>query len=465
MKIRIQVTIESDVSDGGVVDEIACLERGALGPETLGLTLAEARELLAGVQQVMVREQVAEYVEQQRTCAQCGHRRGCKHNRHLVYRTLFGKLKLLSPRLYTCACQSQEKRSFSPVARLLTDRTAPELLYLQTKWASLMSYGLTVDLLEEVLPLRANTRSVHRHLHQVAERSEQELGEEQVFFIEGCQREWDELPSPDGPLVVGIDGGFVHARDGDRRKAGPFEVIAGKSIPYEGQARCFALVHGYDQKPRRRLFDVLRSQGLQANQAITFLSDGGDTVRDLQFYLSPQAEHILDWFHLTMRITVLRQTAKGIPTSHEQAHPGTLDEQLERVKWFLWHGNIFMALSVLEDIEFLLEGAIDDGPVCARLYERVREFAAYILTNRAFIPNYGDRFRYGERIATGFVESTVNQVVAKRFEKRQQMRWTQRGAHLLLQVRVKVLNDEWRDTFCRWYPRMAPHEASVPLAA
>jgi hypothetical protein len=31
-----------------------------------------------------------------------------------------------------------------------------------------------------------------------------------------------------------------------------------------------------------------------------------------------------------------------------------------------------------------------------------------------FIPNYGERYRHGERISTGFVESTVNQVVSKR---------------------------------------------------
>jgi hypothetical protein len=41
-----------------------------------------------------------------------------------------------------------------------------------------------------------------------------------------------------------------------------------------------------------------------------FLSDGGDTVRDLQLYLNPQAEHLLDWFHLVMRLTVMQQTAK-----------------------------------------------------------------------------------------------------------------------------------------------------------
>ena len=32
-----------------------------------------------------------------------------------------------------------------------------------------------------------------------------------------------------------------------------------------------------------------------------FLSDGGEDVRNLQLYLNPQAEHLLDWFHVTMR--------------------------------------------------------------------------------------------------------------------------------------------------------------------
>jgi hypothetical protein len=71
------------------------------------------------------------------------------------------------------------------------------------------------------------------------------------------------------------------------------------------------------------------------------------------------------------------------------------------------------------------------------------------------IPNYGDRYRYGEMISTAFAESTVNQVVSKRMVKKQQMRWTRRGAHLLLQVRTQVLNGDWRDTFCRWYPSMS----------
>ena len=62
--------------------------------------------------------------------------------------------------------------------------------------------------------------------------------------------------------------------------------------------KCFAFVQTYDEKPKRRLFELLQSQGLQMNQQIEFLSDGGDTVRDVQLYLSPEAEHLLDWFHL-----------------------------------------------------------------------------------------------------------------------------------------------------------------------
>ena len=87
-----------------------------------------------------------------------------------------------------------------------------------------------------------------------------------------------------------------------------------------------------------------------------------------------------------------------------------------------------------------------------KLLKSVGEFRHYIEANRAFIPNYGDRYRHGERIATSFAESTVNQVISKRMVKKQQMRWTERGAHLLLQVRTRVLNEDLRATFERWYP-------------
>jgi hypothetical protein len=68
-------------------------------------------------------------------------------------------------------------------------------------------------------------------------------------------------------------------------------------------------------------------------------------------------------------------------------------------------------------------------------------------------------------ISTAFVESTVNRVISKRFVKKQQMRWTKKGAHLLLQVRTQVLNEDLRPTFERWYPTMTSTDVSATMAA
>ncbi len=413
MRIRVQVIIESDQEAGPAhVEEVACFERGVLTPETLGLRLDEAKQVLAGVQQVMAVQQVEDYVEQ--------------------------------------------KRSWSPVAALFSERSTPELLCQEVRWASLLSYGLTVKLLGDLLPMehQLSTSNISRHAHQIAERCEQELGDEQPSFIEGCPDQWYTLPEPAVPLTVSLDGGYVHARSKTQRKDGSFEVIVGKSVTGEGVTTSFGLVSGYDTKPRRRLFEVLQAQGLQMNQAITFLTDGGDTVRDLTEGHSPQASHILDWFHITMRLTVLNQMAKGVAVQHKGEE---FEKELERVKWLLWHSNLYKVLQVLEGLELDIDA--ETSPEARKLARTLYEFDHYIRTNQSSIPNYGDRYRNGEAISSAVAESSVNQIVSKRFVKKQQMRWTRRGAHLLLQVRTRVLDDTLTATFQRWYPGMETGES------
>ena len=102
----------------------------------------------------------------------------------------------------------------------------------------------------------------------------------------------------------------------------------------------------------------------------------------------------------------------------------------------LWHGNIPHALKQIDNLEDDLEMLEENPANKKKMLKVVREFRTYIDANQAFIPNYGDRYRHDEIISTSFVESTVNYVISKRFVKKQQMRWTQRGAHLLLQTRV-----------------------------
>ncbi len=333
------------------------------------------------------------------------------------------------------------------------------MLYLETKWASLIPFARVADLLKDVLPVgdSLNQETVRNHLQATAARIEQELGEErQLNLFEGSEEEWEQQSLPDGPMTVGIDGGYVRAA----HKQGWFEVIAGKSVVAfrreEGAeappAKCFGFVQTYDNKPRRRLWELMKSQGLQENQQVVFMSDGGENVRRMQEYLHPFSEHLIDWFHITMRLTVLQQQTKGLKEESPQAGDD-ISKRLESVKHLLWHGNTEEALERLVNLimDLRLIQARSAGAV--KVADGVTEFETYIRNNCEFIPNFGERRRQGETISTAFVESTINQVVSRRFVKKQQMAWTLRGAHLLLQTRTKVLNNELDQVFRGWYPQ------------
>ena len=118
MRLKVQVTLESCGGESETV-EVARLERGSLRPETLGLSLAEARAVLAGLEQTLVERQAAEFVAQAQRCSRCGWPRACKGHHRIVFRTPFGKLKLDSPQLYHCRCECPERKRFSPLAELL----------------------------------------------------------------------------------------------------------------------------------------------------------------------------------------------------------------------------------------------------------------------------------------------------------------------------------------------------------
>lgn len=253
MKLTVQVVVhpDDDAEDSPEVRDVFSLDRDDLAPDTLGLQLSEARDLLAVVQDTVVEQQVHHAVTARAACPHCGRSRRHKDTRTIVVRSLFGTLRLPSPRWWHCDCQEQPTRTFQPLAELLPERTTPELAYLQARFAGLVSYGLTAKLLGELLPLerRLHPAAVRRMVHTVADRLESELGEEQPSFIDPCQRDREELPRPDLPIVVGLDGGYVHSSQRRSRTDGWFEVIAGKAVPAEGQATCFGYVQTYDTNP------------------------------------------------------------------------------------------------------------------------------------------------------------------------------------------------------------------------
>jgi hypothetical protein len=68
------------------------------------------------------------------------------------------------------------------------------------------------------------------------------------------------------------------------------------------------------------------------------------------------------------------------------------------------------------------------------------ELHTYIRNNQDFIPN-GERFPPRRKDQLGLRGVDGDQLVSKRFVKKQQMQWTPRGAYLLLQIHTKTLND------------------------
>ena len=93
---------------------------------------------------------------------------------------------------------------------------------------------------------------------------------------------------------------------------------------------------------------VLKSQGMQGNQQVIFLSDGADNLRTSQMAMCPESDHVLDWFHVTMRLTVLKQFAMRM------IHIGCQDRQYafrtpdeHPVASVAWH--VVRALERVED--------------------------------------------------------------------------------------------------------------------
>lgn len=214
---------------------------------------------------------------------------------------------------------------------------------------------------------------------------------------------------------MGMDGGYIRSREGGQSH---FEVTVGKSIPTDRPSRYLGLVQSHDDKPKRRLHEILKDQGWQENQPVTFMTDDGDTVINMALHMAPASEHVLDWFHITMRITVMRQYVKGL-AHHNEEVAGQLARLLRQIKGFLWHGNLHDGQAVIEALVMELDEVQTNYASIKALQNAAAEFETYIANNKAMIPNYAERRRYGERVSTGFVESTVNTMVGKRFGKRQ----------------------------------------------
>src|SRR5215471_1228937 len=273
MRVTLQLVICHDDGQEETVTDVITLNKNNKRIEHLGLSLAESKQLLSTLQRHLLQQQLTAFLDTHSTCPDCGTPFKLKAYGSRSFRTLFGTFQFHSPRFEHCDCKQRETASFRPLSLLLTEPVAPELLYMEAKWSSLVSYGLSLNALKDFLPidLSLDGKTVRYDTLKVAKRLEAELGDEQASCIEGDPREWDLLPPPEGVFTVGIDGGYVR-HWGDKKHT--FEVIVGKSIRSFAEGaedrtsslKRFGFVQTLDTKSKRRLYEVLHSQDIQMNQ-------------------------------------------------------------------------------------------------------------------------------------------------------------------------------------------------------
>jgi hypothetical protein len=157
--------------------------------------------------------------------------------------------------------------------------------------------------------------------------------------------------------------------------------------------------------------------------------------------------HILDWFHLSMRVRHIEQAMQGLKALDAQ-HQGPLDHieiDVERLRHLLWNGYHNETHRLLASIVGMSRNfMVLNGPAvehkARRFAELCEDLRAYIWNNQKAMIDHGRRWRMGKPISTSRAERLVNNLVNVRMTKRRQMRWSPHGAHRVLQVRAAVLD-------------------------
>ena len=129
----------------------------------------------------------------------------------------------------------------------------------------------------------------------------------------------------------------------------------------------------------------------------------------------------------------------------------------------LWNGQLMKTFGHLSELRVWTWNATADPSWLEHMRMHLSELTSYLDANADALPDYGARYRAGRPISTAFAESAVNQIIAKRMIKHQQMRWNRDTVQPFLTVRVAVLNDTLEQAFRTWHASFRPLE--VPVAS
>lgn len=449
------VKLVAEVTPGQVVEhEIASVEREDLvAPATVGLSIAEGKLILENLQKQMVTAQVQHHNTSLKSCFRCGTAFRTKGYYSSTLRSVYGHVPMRVRRIRGCSCTGTQHHSYSTI---FTDRypITPELRHLTAKLAALLPFGKVTDFLSELLPLSAKVTAstVRNRTLKVGKRLEKSADELAAPSHQPCPE-----------TVVGLDGAYLRSRH--PRPERNFEVIVGKVMDQTGRTTRLAAVREGGPETIEATRRALRQHGVEETTTVTMLTDGDTGLRAIQRHVAPQAEHVLDWFHIARRFENLKQVAKGITGLTEGRIRRHALDQLDRVKWRFWHGQVERGLMGLVHLrQWAQAKCFAHMPTMEKLGKALFDTIRYLETNADSLPNYGQRHREKRRISTGFAESAVNEIVSRRMLKKQQMRWSRYTVQQFLNVRIHVLNNTLEDAFRHWHKGFRPQGEPIQLA-
>ncbi len=395
----------------------------------LGLTLAEAKLLLEGVQREIAAAQARKHAVRRPSCACCGDVCRVKDYRDHAVSTLFGQVTLRLPRFRCAACGGIE----AGIAWPAHCRSTPELDRLQAHLCALMTYRTAADVLGQMFPVDAGPHheTLRRHTLKVGEA----LGE--------CAAIRPETAA--SAIVVTLDSTFIRSCENGERH---LEVRVGNVETQSGGRQVFGAVAKADTDIRAVIRRSLDAVGRTGDTALTAFTDGCPGLRRSLADAGVITPPMLDWFHIAMRLQHLKQIADGLSADDPArvAAKAVIVEEVERLHWRIWNGKAKDAQISINRIHAVMHhfrGEPDQRRSTApsrKLWTALRALDGYLTSQSAWLVNYAERHRAGLRVGTAITEGTANFLVNRRMNKSQQMRWSRRGADLLLQVRCAVYN-------------------------
>ena len=251
------------------------------------------------------------------------------------------------------------------------------------KLAALLPFGKVTDFLSELLPLSAKVTAstVRNRTLKVGKRLEKSADELAAPSHQPCPE-----------TVVGLDGAYVRSRHPHPERN--FEVIVGKVMDQTGRTTRLAAVREGGPETIEATRRALRQHGVEETTTVTMFTDGDTGLRAIQRHVAPQAEHVLDWFPIAMRFENLKQVAKGITGLTEGGIRRHALDQLDRVKWRFWHGQVERGLMGLVHLrQWAQAKCFAHMPTMEKLGKALFDTIRYLETNADSLPNYGQRHR------------------------------------------------------------------------